>query len=1061
MQKYRNLEFFNKSGNSCNFIYDETLEYWYGNIYINKVSTGLIETEHIFIYEKVYDLEGNLKYVYPLINENISTNQIQCSWDYKTIEEFFVFNIENDYISRNITMIFDLQSDNSSTIVNDIRKTNAIVEQYLNINIGFLSENEESYENVLTIYDLNDNSIIAKIAFYCEAVGEDLRFDALCNNLGYFVTQEDLFIYNESDINEARVDYQLLNRKRKELLLEGNNIFPFIGSYKGLINAIHYFGFDDLKVREYWKNINIKSKDYGKFKLNDVINIFDSNVDLSTKLIDTKNYRKTNNIALVYFLNTADEDNIDQYDIPIVTENYQYTIEEVVIKLFALKQKLKRRFLPYNIEIKDIIGEAVFHAKKTINTTQNINTTIDFRHGIDPQIELLTKNDYIIDLRDIDELVNNYDFDSGFVRELYGNSTLTAEDIGNVILAAFKNYYPHLNTIELLPDKNNIPIGCPVVLKNTTFDIAIGDINAMYSDLTSTNSFAIDFVCNNVGNGDTFRITETVSNTYIEYTATNTDTIYTVTQELFDRFSTIITLPWVMFVPSIVDDNGIIKLRIFGKSLSDQIKFDFQTSTTNGFSPDTQTFTKYYIPQTSNYTYKTIGDRNYYEVEWKVYNSDSTIFESIRGNIDYYRTISIILPYTGTYDVELTLYDTNNMISTRKFHNIIDVKMKEADFIAAYRRISDKYNNINSLRDIKLSEHKIVKYRPLIVNETQLKDCLISYKHLSMTSLLPNINYEDNYLYTVKNFKPSGEESFPGPFTFKSMGEKFTFKDLKYLTYNMTQISGDTPASFNISKINYGGKFTLQSFIEQIKGYHTFGTNNLKTATDELNASKDQIISKYVYNYVANDITIHPDKIITDVSESLINGYIRLTSVGHGLRNHQPIALENSSITEYNIPYIKVNNVTDDTFDVALDFISSIDTFDALSWNYPTFIHAAAKTFGQNGDLFKIDSDRVTIEDYVPSKTYGFLVNDYQILKNFKQFEGVVYIVFASDNCKIPGKDKYLWTIVNNITGLTTTYRTDSIGNLFWEKGNYTISLEITDGNGNTNSISRNMIKIV
>ena len=31
-------------------------------------------------------------------------------------------------------------------------------------------------------------------------------------------------------------------------MLEGSNIYPFIGAYKGLINAIKFFGYDTLKA---------------------------------------------------------------------------------------------------------------------------------------------------------------------------------------------------------------------------------------------------------------------------------------------------------------------------------------------------------------------------------------------------------------------------------------------------------------------------------------------------------------------------------------------------------------------------------------------------------------------------------------------------------------------------------------------------------------------------------------------------------------------------------------------------------------------------------------------
>ena len=37
-----------------------------------------------------------------------------------------------------------------------------------------------------------------------------------------------------------------LNEKRKELMMEGSNIYPYIGSYKAIINAIKFFGYENL-----------------------------------------------------------------------------------------------------------------------------------------------------------------------------------------------------------------------------------------------------------------------------------------------------------------------------------------------------------------------------------------------------------------------------------------------------------------------------------------------------------------------------------------------------------------------------------------------------------------------------------------------------------------------------------------------------------------------------------------------------------------------------------------------------------------------------------------------
>ena len=69
-------------------------------------------------------------------------------------------------------------------------------------------------------------------------MGEDERLKILLGNFGRKLNAEDAFILRDSDPEEPLSDYQLVNLKRKELLLEGHQIYPYLGSYKGLINAI-------------------------------------------------------------------------------------------------------------------------------------------------------------------------------------------------------------------------------------------------------------------------------------------------------------------------------------------------------------------------------------------------------------------------------------------------------------------------------------------------------------------------------------------------------------------------------------------------------------------------------------------------------------------------------------------------------------------------------------------------------------------------------------------------------------------------------------------------------
>ena len=51
-------------------------------------------------------------------------------------------------------------------------------------------------------------------------------------------------LIKEYDIKEEGIDWNYLNAKRKEMLMMKNLIYPYIGSYKSIINAINYFGYN-------------------------------------------------------------------------------------------------------------------------------------------------------------------------------------------------------------------------------------------------------------------------------------------------------------------------------------------------------------------------------------------------------------------------------------------------------------------------------------------------------------------------------------------------------------------------------------------------------------------------------------------------------------------------------------------------------------------------------------------------------------------------------------------------------------------------------------------------
>ena len=264
------------------------------------------------------------------------------------------------------------------------------------INLGFQSDEEVFELNNIIIEYSNRVGIferIGEIEVYGESVEEDDRFKYLLKNFGKVIPENDYFCFRESDIKEDNIDYEILNSKRKEYLVQIAELDPYIGSYKGLLNALNFYGYSDLRVNEFWLDL---SKSVGDSQSHVLVDIENKNKDITR----SKNFSKTNMFSLVYDLNlpTGEE---DEFGIPKVVENFEYSFEEILIKLFCLKNILKRDYMPPNSKIVDITGQGNYYDVYKIRTWNDKHTSVFVDSGID--IDWTTENSFglISDLRDL------------------------------------------------------------------------------------------------------------------------------------------------------------------------------------------------------------------------------------------------------------------------------------------------------------------------------------------------------------------------------------------------------------------------------------------------------------------------------------------------------------------------------------------------------------------------------------------------------------------------------------------------------------------------------------
>ena len=195
---------------------------------------------------------------------------------------------------------------------------------------------------------------ILSCPIYGETEIEDLRYKINLNNLGVQLNDDTSIIFKETDIEDNAVDYKILNYKRKEMLSTLHEIYDYIGSYKGLINSIHFFGYNDLELYEYYKNIDKASPLYNKLHKVRIPDIFDNTIEgwneidfIAGKYQNQNTWKKTNLFNLTYRITDEEGANI-----------LMYSLEEVQYKLTKLKTWLRNNIIPISSNLLDITGVA-------------------------------------------------------------------------------------------------------------------------------------------------------------------------------------------------------------------------------------------------------------------------------------------------------------------------------------------------------------------------------------------------------------------------------------------------------------------------------------------------------------------------------------------------------------------------------------------------------------------------------------------------------------------------------------------------------------------------------
>lgn len=347
-------------------------------VFLEPVSQGLVETEHLSILEqdgssyiRPYDA-SNYILIMELVGEE---DEIQ----------FFDVNEWTNEITWTNVIAFDI-----STYAPNVP---------LQVNIGFKSDVEGVFERILRMYHLVDDTlyIIADIVVNAESIGEDERHRTLLGNFGLPDPKDILQLFKESDINEDYPDWKLLNQKSKHMILEHDKIMPYVGTYKALINAVKWLGYDDIYFREWFLDVkDIQRKTRLSFLVSysapDVFDYITGKKVLgrtqTIQMFDPRQrqtLKKLNQLSMFYCI-TRETGFLDDYGTPLTENCYAYNLKEVFVKLNALKKWLEKYIIGVNCRIIDITGEGVYfeRVKNLVYSTDNIGFNYNVHQPLTP-----------------------------------------------------------------------------------------------------------------------------------------------------------------------------------------------------------------------------------------------------------------------------------------------------------------------------------------------------------------------------------------------------------------------------------------------------------------------------------------------------------------------------------------------------------------------------------------------------------------------------------------------------------------------------------------------------
>ena len=1067
--------YFDKEGNTLNLTRSTGENFLRGNIYFDITSTRVPSVQHIYIIDK-------------------DSNPVKVRVSFEDSDELSVFR----GFGRD-----------KSKIVDNVLEFNGQINIYAEYNQAGI------YEDVLTIRDANTNVRLAVIKLEIELYNEEERFKDLLENLYNPELLPDLDIYyafRESNIKEKNIDWKILNNKRKELLMLGHEIFPFIGADKALVNMINFLGYADSDVKEIWKNINEESPSYNKLKyIQNKYQAYKRGEKVSNTFEGSDSWKKTNRFGIFFKINKK-EGGVDEFGLPIVVDNFEFTIDEILLKFKKVRDYLNRKFLPLNVKLHSITGEGLYFERIKVNTFNENVDIYDIKLDLNPEIKI-NNEDSVLFLEDLRKYNESY-------YELY-NIDYTKQIITykNKKIALSEETLAH----KVFQDRIDVPVGARVFLEIGGLFNQVKDLQFTFNSILSAypkipdpsdptknlNSFGTwnfakfgqnyecEWILRNRETNYIYRHKDFIHKNYIHTAIIPFEGIYDVELRVWDldnKNSISIEQKAIevrMYNPLLryfrirerlkrtLNEIPFVKLNRISGQLNDLFANNF---TVSDFNVNIKTFdaTSYLSDEKyKDYSADLLNfDRNTRAIQLTNINGDTSKISNTKiiakhkqkfnikeipidvvtdelmiiGNMGYMEKDTVIDAINKNKHLLVPLYEKTEILD----YETEDGFDSETNEVLYYLLINDVQftQRLKVEKDYYDSDAEETVFEEIYFNILDLEKITGTYEFkVKITEEVYNLLNEDfTALYNINNFYITEIIGYD------EVNDKIIFKDpdnnrLTYLDFdNDDSISSVSEINGEESKIVFFDIITTDIEIPITTGSFNSNTNTLFVR--EVNK----------YNLLSTNVVFYWNRFDVNIIETRQNSFYDIQKYINSLSKNRTFVF--STNDEYRNTFFEINderyNINDIDDSEVTEFLNSLDT--------PFYFIDDPINNGNIIGVKKLDNDYDT---YLIKVYNGLLINNTYELKIETDFKRLFTFnniqIFNRTNTIKPNIDTLFTVSETQVPGLLNTktrilgqrgliYETDKIYFTynFKDEGYYNIELIFEDNNGNKNTKTLN-----